>query len=277
MTDRYAVIGNPVAHSKSPQIHAAFAQATGQDMSYERLLAPLGEFDAAVDAFARAGGRGLNVTVPFKLDAFAIASAHSARAGAAGAVNTLARRGEGWFGDNTDGAGVVRDLTVNLGVEIAGRDVLVLGAGGATRGILDPLLAQRPRSLVVSNRTPEKAVELARRFAADGPIAAVAADALAGRCFDMVINSTSSSLAAGAEAPWPWPGTVFAPGALAYDLVYADAPTRFMRWATASGAVRAVDGMGMLIEQAAESFLLWRGIRPDTAPVFALLRPGAAR
>ena len=277
MTDHYAVIGNPVAHSKSPQIHAAFAQASGQDMSYERLLAPLGDFDATVDAFARGGGRGLNVTVPFKLEAFALASAHSARAGAAGAVNTLARRGDGWFGDNTDGAGVVRDLTVNLGVDIAGRDVLVLGAGGATRGILDPLLAQHPRSLVVSNRTPEKAVELARRFAADGPVSAAAPDALAGRRFDMVINSTSASLGAGVDAPWPWPATVFAPGALAYDLVYADVPTRFLQWAKSSGAALAVDGLGMLIEQAAESFLLWRGIRPDTAPVFALLRPGAAR
>ena len=277
MPDRYAVVGNPVAHSKSPQIHAAFAHSTGADMSYERLLAPLGDFDATVDAFARGGGRGLNVTVPFKLEAFALASAHSARAGAAGAVNTLARRGDGWFGDNTDGAGVIRDLTVNLGVDIAGRDVLVLGAGGATRGILDPLLAQHPRSLVVSNRTPEKAVELARRFAADGPVSAAAADALGGRRFDLVINSTSASLGAGVDVHWPWPATVFAPGALAYDLVYADVPTRFLQWAKASGAALAVDGLGMLIEQAAESFLLWRGIRPDTAPVFALLRPVAAR
>jgi len=266
MTDRYAVIGNPIAHSKSPEIQAAFARQTGQDMSYERLQAPLAGFAATAMRFAREGGRGANVTVPFKLEAFALAQARSARAERAGASNTLAWRGTHWFGDNTDGVGLVRDLTVNLDVSPAGRDILVLGAGGAGHGILGPLLATGPRSLVISNRTAARAEELARLFAADGPIAA--------RTF-AELGATSANLTAVDHADataLPWPETVFAPGALAYDLKYAVEPTPFVHWARLHGAARAVDGLGMLIEQAAESFLLWRGVRPDTAPVFALLR-----
>ena len=276
MTDRYAVIGNPIAHSKSPEIHAAFARQTGQDMSYERLLAPLDGFAATTMRFAREGGRGANVTVPFKLEAFALARERSARAEHAGACNTLAWRGTHWYGDNTDGVGLVRDLTVNLGVELAGRDVLVLGAGGAGHGILGPLLATGPRSLAISNRTAARADELARLLAADGPIVARAFGELGGERFDLVIDATSARLTSAgdgdAAAALPWPETIFAPGALAYDLKYATEPTVFVHWARRHGAARAVDGLGMLIEQAAESFLLWRGVRPHTAPLFALLR-----
>ena len=275
MTDRYTVIGNPIAHSKSPEIHAAFARQTGQDLSYERLLAPLDGFAATAMQFALEGGRGANVTVPFKLEAFALAREVSPRAEHAGACNTLAWRGTHWYGDNTDGVGLVRDLTVNLGVSPAGRDVLVLGAGGAGHGILAPLLACKPRSLVISNRTVARAEELAVLFAADGPIVARSFAELGKQRFDLVIDATSANLTAidhADAAALPWPGTIFAAGALAYDLKYAVEPTPFVHWARLHGAARAVDGLGMLIEQAAESFLLWRGVRPETMPVFALLR-----
>jgi shikimate dehydrogenase len=278
MTDRYAVIGNPIAHSKSPEIHAAFARQTGQDMSYGRLQAPLDGFAATLAQFARNGGQGANVTVPFKLEAFALAREHSARAERAGACNTLAWRGTHWFGDNTDGVGLVRDLAINVGAALAGRDILVLGAGGAARGILGPLLATAPRSLVISNRTAARAEDFARHFAAEGPIAARAFCDLGALRFDLVIDATSANLARSGDgddaALPPWPATIFAPGALAYDLKYATEPTAFLRWARRHGAARAVDGLGMLIEQAAESFLLWRGVRPDTAPTFALLDAG---
>ncbi|GIK85861.1 MAG: shikimate dehydrogenase (NADP(+)) [Betaproteobacteria bacterium] len=271
MPDRYAVVGNPVAHSKSPRIHAAFAQATGQDMSYEHLLAPLDAFVPTVEAFRGAGGRGLNVTVPFKLEAFALAAVHSSRAQLAGAVNTLMVEPDGrWYGDNTDGAGLVRDLTENLGLELRDRRILVLGAGGAARGILGPLLDGLPHSLAIANRTHAKAVALAAAFAPLGPIEAIALSALPRRHYDLVINSTSVGLASEVH---DWPGSVFAPGSFAYDLVYSDQPTQFVHWALAQGAERTADGLGMLIEQAAESFHLWRGVRPHTAPVFALLRP----
>jgi len=269
--DKYAVIGNPVAHSKSPQIHAAFAQATGQDMSYERLLAPVGGFAAAADAFVRDGGRGLNVTVPFKLDAFAVARTASDRAHAAGACNTLKWEGDDWYADNTDGAGIVRDLTRNHGVPLAGCDLLVLGAGGAARGILAPLLAERPRSVTICNRTMAKAEALAARFAAGGSVVAASPAALLERDFDVVVNATSAGLSG--DVTLPWPAGLFRPHAFAYDMIYSDTPTTFLRWAEAQGVRRAADGLGMLIEQAAESFYLWRGARPDTAPVFSLLRP----
>jgi shikimate dehydrogenase len=269
--DKYAVIGNPVAHSRSPQIHAAFARATGQALTYERLEAPLDGFLRSVEAFARDGGRGLNVTAPFKLEAFALASTHSARAKLAGAVNTLKREEDRWFGDNTDGPGIVRDLTHNLGVALASRDVLVLGAGGAARGVMSSVLAERPRSLTVCNRTFAKAAAIAQLFVPYGPIVAALPDALAGRSFDIVINATSAGLT---DKSIPvWPAASAAAGAFAYDMIYADAPTAFRRWAQANGATRTADGLGMLIEQAAESFFLWRGVRADTAPVFSLLRP----
>lgn len=271
MTDRYAVVGNPVAHSKSPRIHAEFARSTLQDMTYEHLLAPLDGFVGTVERFRAAGGRGLNVTVPFKVEAFRLAALHSSRAQLAGAVNTLMVEEDGrWYGDNTDGAGLVRDMTENLGLELRDRRVLVLGAGGAARGVIGPLLDCLPRTLTVTNRTFAKARELADQFAPLGPIAAIAPEELHGEPFDVVINATSVGLASETH---DWPASVFAPGSFAYDLVYSDQPTQFVRWAATHGAARTADGLGMLIEQAAESFHLWRGVRPHTAPVFALLRP----
>ncbi len=268
--DKYAVIGNPVAHSKSPQIHLAFARATGQSIAYERLLAPRDGFAATVAAFAASGGLGLNVTVPFKLEAFALAVTQSARAQLSGAVNTMKRVGDAWHGDNTDGPGIVRDLTHNLGFSLAARDILVLGAGGAARGIMSSLLAEDPRAVTVSNRTYAKAVAIADLFAPHGPIAAVPPDGLAGLHFDLVINATSAGLAD--RSPPPWLPSIVASGAFAYDLVYADAPTPFRTWAKAHGSARTADGLGMLVEQAAESFYIWRGVRPETAAVISWLR-----
>lgn len=269
--DRYAVIGNPIAHSKSPRIHALFARQTGQDMSYEAVLASRDGFDDTVRALVEAGYRGFNVTVPFKEDAFRLAAERSARAQRAGAVNTLAVRDDGGlFGDTTDGAGLLRDLTVNHGVEIAGRAVLVLGAGGAVRGVLEPLLAEGPASLTIANRTAEKAAQLARDFADLGVIEGGGFDLLTGRRFDLVVNGTAAGLSG--ELP-PLPDNLLAAGAVCCDMMYGDEPTVFVRWAHGHGAALALDGLGMLVEQAAESFFLWRGLRPDTAPVIAALRP----
>lgn len=266
MSDRYVVIGNPIAHSKSPQIHARFAQQTGQDLTYDRLLAPLDGFEAAVRDFIAAGGCGANVTVPFKLDAFALASERSARAQAAGAVNTLKFVDGRIFGDNTDGVGLVRDIVVNGGVAVAGARVLLLGAGGAARGVILPLLEQQPAQIVIANRTLARADALVDQFAHPA-LSAARFDALSGS-FDIVINATSASLSA--ELP-PVPASVFAATTFAYDMMYGAAPTVFMQLAASCGA-RVADGLGMLVEQAAESFFLWRGVRPDTAPVRRWLR-----
>jgi shikimate dehydrogenase len=263
MTDRYAVIGNPIAHSKSPLIHAMFAEQTGQAMSYERILAPLDGFRGAVLRFRAEGGRGLNVTVPFKQEAFELADRLSERAARAGAVNTLIFHEDGVIeGDNTDGTGLVRDLR-QQGASIEGKRVLILGAGGAVRGVLAPLLAEHPRELVIANRTADKAVQLAAAFADLGPVRGCGFDALEGR-FDLVINGTSASLSG--ELP-PLPDDLLAEGAVAYDMAYGTTPTPFQRWAEAHGARLSLDGLGMLVEQAAESFWLWRGVRPDTGPV----------
>lgn len=270
--DRYAVIGHPIAHSKSPQIHAAFARQTAQDISYEAILAPLDGFVATVQAFRAAGGRGMNVTVPFKLEAFALADRHTPRARAAGAVNTLAFGADGILGDNTDGAGLVRDLTVNLGCALQGRRVLLLGAGGAARGAILPLLGERPAVLAIANRTMAKAEELVRAFAADAGETRLSASsfaALAGQSFDVVINATAASLSD--DVP-PLPPGLYADGALAYDMMYGRGDTAFMAAARTDGAARVADGLGMLVEQAAESFTLWRGIRPDSRAVLAELR-----
>jgi len=275
MTARYAVIGNPIAHSKSPIIQNAFAAQTGQDMAYERLLAPLDGFRATVERFAAEGGKGLNVTIPFKLEAFDVASAATERATLAGAVNTLKRVGDAWHADNTDGVGLVRDLVHNRGVDVRGRAIAILGAGGAVRGIVKPLLDAGAASITVSNRTMPKAEAIATQFSRYGRVEAVAPAALGGRVHAVVINATSLGMGGTAVDAFPFPGSIFAPGAFAYDLIYSDKPTAFMRWAREHGAAGAADGMGMLIEQAAESFALWRGVRPDTKPVFALLRPGA--
>jgi shikimate dehydrogenase len=269
MTDRYAVIGNPIAHSRSPEIHAAFARQTGQDLRYERLLAPLDGFGPAVAAFRAAGGRGLNVTLPFKGEAYRLATETTERARAAEAVNTLRFDGARIHGDNTDGVGLVRDLVANLAIPIEGRRVLLVGAGGAASGVIASLLEARPTELVVVNRTLERARALEGRFA--GRLRAAGFTTLPRHGFDLVINATSAGLAG--EAP-PLPESAFAAGAAAYDLVYGKGETPFLAFARRSGAARLADGLGMLVEQAAESFFVWRGVRPATAPVLAMLRAG---
>jgi shikimate dehydrogenase len=270
MPDQYAVIGNPVAHSKSPQIHTEFARQTGQDLSYEQLLAPTHAFIETASAFRARGACGVNVTLPFKGEAFRFATQVSQRARSAQAVNTLRFEGEAIYGDNTDGTGLVNDLARNLGYAVAGRRVLLLGAGGAARGVIMPLLEQRPACLVLANRTLGKAQVLAQSF--DARVEAGTYAALAGRQFDLVVNATSASMAG--ELP-PLPPAVFAPGALAYDMVYGRDDTPFLAFARGEGAAALADGLGMLVEQAAESFYIWRGLRPDTVPVLKLLRQTA--
>jgi shikimate dehydrogenase len=265
--DRYVVIGNPIAHSKSPDIHARFAQQTAQHLIYDRVLAPLDGFATTVRELIAHGCKGANVTVPFKLEAYALATSLTERAKAAGAVNTLKFDEDTILGDNTDGIGLVTDIIRNAGVAVEGKRVLLLGAGGAARGVILPLLEQRPQQLVVANRTVAKAEELANQFAAYGAISACAFNAVHG-VFDVVINATSASLSA--ELP-PIAPDVFAPSTLAYDMMYGKEPTVFMQFADVQGA-QVRDGLGMLVEQAAEAFHLWRGVRPDTAPVYEALR-----
>lgn len=271
MSDRYAVVGNPVAHSKSPDIHAMFARQTGEDVAYERLLAPLDGFVGTVQAFRAAGGRGCNVTVPFKLEAFRFAHEHSARAREAQAVNVLKFDGARVFGDNSDGVGLVRDIQDNLGLPLRGRRLLLMGAGGAAQGVLGPLLATVPARLVIGNRTVSKAQELAARFPQAGAagLRALGYDELSGELFDVVVNATSASLH---DAALELPRGLLAPGALAYDMMYGKGLTPFLRAAREQGAATLADGLGMLVEQAAESFFIWRGVRPLTAPVIAALR-----
>ncbi|WP_193163459.1 shikimate dehydrogenase [Microbulbifer hainanensis] len=268
MTDRYAVVGNPITHSLSPLIHSAFAAQTGEDIRYDKLLAERDGFAEFAREFFAAGGKGLNVTVPFKLDACNFADRLTERASAAGAVNTLKLETDGsLLGDNTDGAGLVADIRDNLGWDIAGKRVLLLGAGGAARGALLPLLAEQPALLYIANRTAAKALQLATEFAGPSQLGGGGYDTLAGH-FDLVINASAASL--GGEVP-PLPEGIFAPGAKAYDMVYGAEPTPFMRWAQQRGAAVA-DGLGMLVGQAAEAFNLWRGVRPEVAPVLQQLR-----
>jgi shikimate dehydrogenase len=268
--DQYAVMGNPIQHSKSPLIHTLFAQQTGQHLEYRPLLVELGGFGAAADVFRAAGGRGLNVTVPFKQDAWVYVDELSARAERAKAVNTIWFRSDGsTLGENTDGLGLVRDLVVNQGGVLDGTRILLMGSGGAARGVLQPLLAGNPTVLVIANRTPSKASELAMLFGDQGPVFGCGFEELEGRVFDLIINATAAGLRD--EMP-PLPSGVLAGGGWCYDLMYADRPTAFVRWAQEQGAVKALDGLGMLVEQAAESFRLWRGVRPETSPVLAALR-----
>ena len=273
MTDRYAVVGNPVAHSRSPSIHAQFAQQTGQDIRYERLLAPLDGFVVTVDAFRAAGGRGLNVTVPFKLEAFDYARRRSPRAEAAGAVNTLAFDADGVFGDNTDGVGMVRDIQERLGFRLEGARVLLAGAGGAARGVLLPLLQSGVASIRIANRTAARAADLAR-LCGDVRVSACGFDALAAPdagdgAFDLIVNATSTGLQ---DAAPPIPARSYRGLRLAYDMVYGARPTPFMRIAAEHGCPEVCDGLGMLVEQAAESFFVWRGVRPQTGAVLGRLR-----
>ena len=269
MSDAYAVFGNPIGHSKSPLIHQAFAAQTGQDLTYEAILAPVDDFAGALDAFIAAGGRGANVTVPFKEEAYRRASILTPRASLAGAVNTLRFSSEGIVGDNTDGVGLLRDITVNLDFGLAGKHILLLGAGGAARGVIGPLLEARPATLVLANRTVAKAHALATHFAAHGALGVNDYAGLAGRSFDLVINATSAELKGEAL---PMPSGIFSPGALAYEMLYGGGERPFGKFARAEGVTRLADGLGMLVEQAAEAFLWWRGVRPDSAPVLAMLR-----
>lgn len=271
--DRYAVIGQPVSHSKSPVIHAAFAAATGQRMRYDALPAPLDGFEATVRRFAADGGRGCNVTVPFKFEAFRLCAGRaSERARLAEAANTMGLDADGWWCDNTDGLGLVADIERHAAQPLAGRRVLLVGAGGAGAGVLGPLIEARPAELVVANRSADRAEALCDRHA---PLAQRHGVALhtapidaPGTGFDIVINASASSLSGAAS---PVPASVLRPGALAVDLMYGPAAAGFLDWARTHGA-QARDGLGMLVEQAAEAFALWRGVRPDTAPVLAALR-----
>ena len=269
MSDLYCVFGNPVAHSRSPAIHAAFAAASGADLCYEARLAPRDGFVSAVTNFVAAGGKGANVTVPFKEEAYRLCARLSERAARAGAVNTLVFGGSEVFGDNTDGAGLVQDITANLGFALGGRRILLLGAGGAARGVIAPLLAGGPASLHIANRSADKAQLLAAAFADMAPLAGGSFAELAGKSFDLVINATSASLSG---ESLPLPAGLFAPGALAYDMMYGKGETPFLHLARAQGAAQCADGLGMLVEQAAEAFFVWRGVRPPTATVLADLR-----
>lgn len=275
MTDRYAVIGNPIEQSKSPLIHAQFARASGQDMCYERLLGPLGGFGPCVDQFRAEGGKGLNVTAPFKLDAFAYCTDLSLDAQLAGAVNAMKFDGQRVWGQNFDGIGLVRDLQVNLNSPLQGLRVLILGAGGATRGAWLPLLACQPAQLVVVNRTLSKASDLVSIARQHRPeltrqceVLGLGYEDLGDRAFDVVLHATSAGLSHGMPPLRP---SVFAPGALAYDLTYGKGLTPFLRLARDAGLSRLADGVGMLAEQAAEAFAWWRGVRPDTAEVIRQL------
>jgi shikimate dehydrogenase len=270
--DRYAVVGNPVGHSKSPRIHALFAAQTGQALSYDAMLVEPGNFASAAAGFRNQGGRGLNITVPFKEDAWGWVDVRTERAQRAGAVNTIVFHRDGAsLGDNTDGVGLVTDLVRNHGVRIRGRRILVLGAGGAVRGVLQPLMGQEPAQLVLANRTAARALKLAQDFRVLGEIQAGGFQDISGLRFDLIVNGTSAGLQGSVP---PLGDDVLAVGGVCYDMVYGDQPTAFVRWGRAHNAAKALDGLGMLVEQAAESFHLWRGVRPDTAPVIETLRQG---
>jgi shikimate dehydrogenase len=265
---RYGLVGHPVEHSRSPLIHSLFARQTGENLSYELIDAEPKGFETAVRGFGAAGGKGLNVTVPHKEAAYKLVDEISAPAEAAGAVNTIKFVAGKLYGENTDGVGLIRDLVANQHQTLPGRRILVLGAGGAARGIVGPLLAARPSELVLANRTKERAVDLVAHF--DSPLLrAVTFDALGELpAFDLLLNATSAGLKG--EAP-PFAGSLVGPQSFCYDLVYSVSDTPFVQWARAHGAGRAVQGWGMLIEQAAESFFIWRGVRPDTKPILKQL------
>jgi len=267
--DDYAVMGNPISHSKSPLIHARFAQQTKQAIHYTAIHVDPGGFEQAVGNFVASGGKGLNVTVPFKQEAWALADARSERAERAGAVNTLIFKDKKIIGDNTDGVGLVRDLLDNKKIKLKDKHVLLMGAGGAARGVLLPLLILQPARLLIVNRTAEKAKDLANAFADMGTVAGCGYEALAGQSFDLVINATAASLQG--ELP-PLPEGIISDAGACYDMMYGSEPTVFMTWCQQQGADKVFDGLGMLVEQAAESFYLWRGVRPHTNEVIKSLR-----
>ena len=268
--DKYAVIGNPIEHSRSPEIHAAFARQTGEAIEYGRILGNLEDFPGDVRRFLAEGGHGLNVTVPFKEQAWRMADELSPRAHTAGAVNTLIRLEDNRLrGENTDGVGLVRDLTVNQGFRLQAKRILMLGAGGAVRGVMRPLLEQQPKRIIIANRTAAKAYSLAQGLSSYGQVAGCGFDELEGMQFDLIINGTSSGLSG--EVP-AIPDEILAKGGWCYDMVYGRQATPFQIWGREHRAARALDGLGMLVEQAAESFYLWRGVQPETAEVIAMLR-----
>lgn len=267
---KYAVMGNPINHSKSPQIHTAFARQTGQKIEYTAIQVDFGGFDQAVSHFQAHGGKGLNITVPFKLEAYQLADSLTGRAQLAGAVNTLMFQDDGRvLGDNTDGVGLVNDIIEHLHWPIKGQRVLILGAGGAARGVLGPLLEQIPASLMIANRTLATAQSLADDFADLGRIETGGYDSLDDRHFDLLINATAASLQG--EVP-PLPDELLSSTAHCYDLMYASRPTAFMQWASQHQAAHIADGLGMLVGQAAESFFVWRGVKPEVAPVIKAVR-----
>lgn len=267
--DDYAVMGNPISHSKSPSIHTLFAEQTQQSILYTAIHVDLGGFKQAVGNFAATGGKGLNITVPFKQEAWELVTERSERAERAGAVNTIKIEDDQLFGDNTDGVGLVNDLTVNHSIELKGKSILLMGAGGAARGVLIPLLKQNPSSLFIANRTPDKAKDLAEDFSDAGNVKGGGYDAIAELKFDVVINATAASLQG--DLP-PLPDTLLNDNASCYDMMYSTKPTPFMEWATEHKAVKVLDGLGMLVEQAAESFYIWRGVKPETKMVIEQLR-----
>ncbi|MDO9203852.1 shikimate dehydrogenase [Methylotenera sp.] len=272
MTDQYAVIGNPIAHSKSPLIHEAFARQTGQDISYERILAPLDGFDETVRELIKQGYKGVNVTVPFKFEAFQLANQYSSSALGAGAANTLSFKNQTIAADNTDGAGLVRDIEQNLNVQIAGKRVLLIGAGGAAEGVLQPMFKSKPKSITVVNRTLDKAIGMIKKVEAQSQfgntiLSACTFEGLQGQAFDIVINATSAGLN---DTALPIFNTIFAKDCLAYDMMYGR-ETPFMKLAKDNGA-QVADGLGMLVEQAAEAFYIWRGVRPETHSVMQQIR-----
>lgn len=268
--DRYAVFGNPIKHSRSPQIQSLFAKQTGQELVYTAELAEIGDFDSAVRRFIENHGKGLNVTVPFKEDAWRLADRHSERAKRAGAVNTLKLEKDGsLYGDTTDGVGLVNDLVQNHHIQLKDKKILIIGAGGAVRGVLEAILRQQPASLLVANRTADKAIRLSSDFSGLGNISGCGLDEIDNKRFDIVINGTSASLQG--ELP-AIPETVFDEHACSYDMMYASEATVFMRWSKDNGATFVFDGLGMLVEQAAEAFYIWRSIRPETTVVIEQIR-----
>lgn len=272
-SDRYAVIGHPVRHSLSPRIHARFAELTGEDLVYDRLEPAADGFAAAADGFFAEGGRGLNVTLPFKEEAWGWADCGTTRAQAARVANTLSRLGDDRVeADNTDGAGLVRDLTANLGLNLKGARLLLVGAGGAARGVLGPLLAQGPKTVFIANRTAERAWSLADDFSDQGSVHGGGFTDLGEVAYDLVINASAASL--GGAVP-PLATSVVARGGTVYDMMYGEAAGPFLDWGRRAGAESVHDGLGMLVEQAAESFRVWRGVLPPTESVLAELRHGS--
>ena len=269
MQDQYAVMGNPIAHSKSPYIHSLFAGQTGQNLDYKSLLVDIDAFSSSVKLFVENNGKGLNITVPFKQEAWKLVNERSRCAEKAGAVNTIIVKERGYLiGDNTDGIGLVNDLKNNLGFQFKNKKILILGAGGAVRGVLGPILEENPDSVVVANRTASKAVELESLFSEDGCIKGVGYDYLDDEAFDLVINGTAASL----SGELPPISAAIVKGAFCYDMMYSKTDTVFMAWSKEHGAKKVWDGLGMLVEQAAGSFYLWRDVRPNTAEVIKKVR-----